>query len=231
MQLGGFSGVQFSHMGGPQRPDSPYEQALLVRFYEGLTCDALEWQYSHGGGQIINPESLEVELNNQQTIATFERAAGWVGGISPKAVTGYKEEDARAVWQDGNAAFMRNWPYAYSLGQDEGLVIEDKFTVGQLPSGDGETHAATLGGWQMFVSQYSQNQEVAKEFARFVCSAPIQQSRGCRPSARSTRIRTCSRRNPTTSCCSMSSPVGPCRGRPRLPGISTTRFLLPTSRV
>ena len=145
--------------------------------YEGLTCDALEWQYSNGGGKIINPDTLEVTLYNEQAIEAFEMAKGWVGTISPQAVTGYMEEDARAVWQGGNAAFMRNWPYAYSLSQAEDSVIRDKFTVGQLPTGDGETHAATLGGWQAFVSQYSQNQEVAKEFVRFYGSAPIQRAR------------------------------------------------------
>lgn len=144
--------------------------------YEGLTCNALEWQVSHGGGQIIDPESGEVTLNNEQAIASFERARGWVGNISPEAVTGYGEEDARAVWQGGASAFMRNWPYAYSLGQAEGSVIKDKFTVGLLPSGDGQTHAATLGGWQAFVSTYSQNQEIAKEFCRFRASAPIQKA-------------------------------------------------------
>ncbi len=145
--------------------------------YEGLTCDALEWQYSQDGGQIIDPDSGEVTVNNPEAIAAFERAAAWVGGISPEAVTGYMEEDARGVWQGGNSAFMRNWPYAYANGQEEGSAIKDKFTVGVLPAGDGGQHAATLGGWQVFVSKYSQNQDAAKEFAKYWASSPIQKSR------------------------------------------------------
>jgi trehalose/maltose transport system substrate-binding protein len=41
--------------------------------YEGLTCDALEWQYSNGGGRIIEPDGT-VTVNNPQAIAAFERA-------------------------------------------------------------------------------------------------------------------------------------------------------------
>jgi len=51
--------------------------------YEGLTCNALEWQYSESDTQIVNPETGEIEVNNEATIAAFERAAGWVGTISP----------------------------------------------------------------------------------------------------------------------------------------------------
>lgn len=145
--------------------------------YEGLTCNALEWQYSQDGGQIIDPDSGEVTVNNEDAIAAFTRAAGWVGGISPAAVTGYMEEDGRVVWQGGASAFMRNWPYAYALGEEEGSVIAGNFTVGQLPAGDGGLTAATLGGWQSFVSAYSENQEIASEFARYMTSAPIQKSR------------------------------------------------------
>ncbi len=146
--------------------------------YEGLTCNALEWQYSNGGGSIIEPDGT-VSMNNDQAKAALELAASWVGTISPEAVTGYMEEDARAVWQGGNAAFMRNWPYAYSLSAASDSVIRDVFAITQLPMGDGEgaTHAATLGGWQMFVSRYSENQDAAKAFAKYMVSPELQKAR------------------------------------------------------
>jgi trehalose/maltose transport system substrate-binding protein len=145
--------------------------------YEGLTCDALEWQYSNGGGVIVE-EDLTVSVNNPQAIAAFERAKGWVGTISPQGVTTYKEEDARGVWQSGNAAFMRNWPYAYANGQAADSTIRDKFDVTQLPMGDGDnaTHAACLGGWQMMVSTYSENQDAAIAFAQYLTSIELQRS-------------------------------------------------------
>jgi trehalose/maltose transport system substrate-binding protein len=145
--------------------------------YEGLTCDALEWQYSNGGGVIVE-EDLTVSVNNPQAIAAFERARGWVGTISPEGITTYREEDARGVWQAGNAAFMRNWPYAYSLGQAADSVIRDSFAVTQLPMGDGEnaTHADCLGGWQVMVSAYSQNQDAAIAFAQYLTSKELQKS-------------------------------------------------------
>ncbi len=135
--------------------------------YEGLTCDALEWQYSNGGGSIIEPDKT-ISVNNPQTLAALERAAKWVGTISPTGVTTYKEDDARKVWQSGNAAFMRNWPFAYVLSQGgpDGKAetkVKDRFDVAPLPAGDGGVIAATLGGWQLGVSAYSQHpQETAQ---------------------------------------------------------------------
>jgi trehalose/maltose transport system substrate-binding protein len=145
--------------------------------YEGLTCDALEWQVSNGGGVIIEADGT-VSVNNENAIASFERARGWVNGISPEGVTTYMEEEARGVWQGGNAAFMRNWPYAYALGQADDSSIKDTFGVGVLPKGTGEgaQNADCLGGWQFMVSKYSENVDAAIEYAKFMSSFEVQKS-------------------------------------------------------
>jgi trehalose/maltose transport system substrate-binding protein len=146
--------------------------------YEGLTCNALEWQVSWGGGEIVEPEGT-ISINNEQAAASFDMAAGWVDNISPPGVVAYMEEDARGVWQAGNAAFMRNWPYAYTLGQAEDSVIRDNFAVMPLPLGEGPNarNAATLGGWQMAVSTYSQNPEAAAQVAACLAGYEAQRIR------------------------------------------------------
>jgi trehalose/maltose transport system substrate-binding protein len=143
--------------------------------YEGLTCAALEIQASHGGGTIVEPDG-KISVNNPNAAAAFERAAKWVGTISPPGVTGYQEEDARGVWQAGNAAFMRNWPYAYASGQADDSVIKDKFAVTQMPmgTGDGARHADTLGGWQLAVSKYSKHPEEAIALVKYLTSPEVQ---------------------------------------------------------
>lgn len=146
--------------------------------YEGLTCNSLEWQFSYGGGTIIDADGA-VTVSNEQAVAALELAKTWIGGIAPEAVTGYMEEDARGVWQGGNSAFLRNWPYAYVLGEADDSVIKGKFQVTQLPMGDGEgaTHAATLGGWQMMVSAYSEQPDAGKAFAAYMTSPELQKAR------------------------------------------------------
>ncbi len=144
--------------------------------YEGLTCDGLEWVYSYGGGTIVSPDK-KITINNPQAAAAIDMAATWVGTISPSGVTGFAEEDARNVWQAGNSAFMRNWPYAYSLGQASDSVIAGKFDVVPLPAQPNEKPAAALGGWQLSVSAYSKNPTEAADVAIYFTSSAEQKIR------------------------------------------------------
>jgi trehalose/maltose transport system substrate-binding protein len=147
--------------------------------YEGLTCDAHEWLVSETGSSFVTPDG-QVNVNNQPFIDFLNRAQGWVGGISPEAVTTYQEEDSRAVWQAGNAAFMRNWPYAYGLGNADDSVIKGKFDFVPLPTGEARS-AACLGGWQLAVSKYSKNVDAAVDVAKFLASPAEQKLRALSP--------------------------------------------------
>jgi len=141
---------------------------------ESVTCNAVEWVYSYGGGSIVEPDK-KVTINNPKAIKALETAKGWVGTISPPGVTTYGEEEARNIWQAGNAAFMRNWPYAYSLGQDPKSAIAGKFDVTVLPKGgaDGK-NAACLGGWQLMVSAYSKAPDAAADLVHYLTSEELQ---------------------------------------------------------
>ncbi|WP_161883503.1 ABC transporter substrate-binding protein [Deinococcus alpinitundrae] len=141
--------------------------------YEGLTCDALEWVASFGGGTIVD-DSGKITINNPKAAAALDAAGSWIKSISPAGVTTYGEEEARGIFQSGNAAFMRNWPYAWSLGQGEDSKVKGNIGVAPLPAGPGGSPAASLGGWQLGVSKYSKNQAAAISLVRYL-SGPAEQ--------------------------------------------------------
>ena len=189
--------------------------------YEGLTCNALEWIKSNGGGQIVEPDGT-ISVNNEKAVEALEMAAGWVGTISPRGVLAYRRRRARGVWQTGNAVFMRNWPYAYALGNGDDSPIKGMFDVAPLPSGGGDnTSAATLGGWNLAVSKYSPNPEAAIELAhvhglgRGPEAARADGVATCRRSSRSTtmprspRRSRSSRAGRTSSCNAVPRPSAP----------------------
>lgn len=132
---------------------------------EGLTCSALEWQAAEGGGRIIEDDQT-ISVNNPRAIRAWQRAAHWVGSISPPAVVGYRQWDSLNVWTAGNAAFMRHWTSAYVDSQVAGSQIRNKFDVTLLPGGASGS-VGTLGGWGLSVSRFSSHPREAVEFIRY----------------------------------------------------------------
>lgn len=142
--------------------------------YEGLTCNALEWQFSAGGGNFIDLYG-KPNLSNPEALNAFKRAAGWVGTISPRQVLRFDEDDSRLIWQKGNAAFLRGWSNVYSLAQQD-EDISGKFAVGPLPTGSSEG-AGVLGGWQLMVSKYSDYPEQAATLVSYLAGIEEQKIR------------------------------------------------------
>lgn len=160
----------------PQNPDF-WGYVWQGSDYEGLTCNVVEWLVSHDAGTVVN-EGQTVTLNNDKAAKALATAANWVGKITPPAVLGYREEDARAQFEAGNALFMRNWPYAWSLGNNpETSEVAGKIGVTVLPRGEEGRPTGALGGWHLGVTKATKNPQLAADLVRFLTSEAEQRRR------------------------------------------------------
>ena len=134
---------------------------------EDLTCSGLEWQVSEGGGRIIE-ESGAVSVNNPIAIRTWQRAARWVGSISPPGVVAYEKWDAENLWNSGKAAFARGWASDYSLINFHNLPENAaQFGITSLPAGRAGS-ANALGGNGLAISRTAGHPQEALELIRFL---------------------------------------------------------------
>jgi len=83
-------------------------------------------------------------------------------------VSTYQETESLNAFDAGDAAFLRNWPYAYSVSQTS--KIKGKFGVTVLPHTGKNKSVATIGGWELGVSKYSKHKGAATEWIRYLAS-------------------------------------------------------------
>ena len=156
--------------------------------YEGFVVNYLEYFWG-ADGELFNEDATEVlfgEGDAAMTALSFMAESMEDGFYAPGFNTAM-EEEARNIFQQGEAVFMRNWPYAYGLiEEDEGSPANGNFDIAPLPTFTGEGTISALGGFNNAVSAYSNNTELAKEFVVWLSTDPEPQSmlaeRGTPPS-------------------------------------------------
>ncbi len=147
------------------------------RQYEGLSCNFVE--VLHGfGGQWINPANGQLELDS----TSAARAAEWMQsliatGASPRAVTNYSESDSLQAFKAGDAAFMRNWPYAWAELQKPGSNVRGNVGITLMVAEPGQSPAATVGSWGLSLLKQSPHPEAAVEAIRYLTSETAQRER------------------------------------------------------
>lgn len=122
---------------------------------EALVCNAVEWIAAEGGMGLLSGQANRAAI--QGTKRAIERAAGWVGYISPPDVLYHREGESWRRFAQGQAAFMRNWPGVYyMLGQMS--ADRGEFGIAPLPG------PAVTGGWYVMVAQQSDQPDAALDF-------------------------------------------------------------------
>jgi multiple sugar transport system substrate-binding protein len=136
--------------------------------YEGLVTTFLEYLAGHGG-RII--EGRRVAVNSPAGLAALTEMLQEIygAGIVPRAVLTWHEEESRFAFQNGEAVFLRNWPYACALLQDSSASqVAGKFAVAPMPAAPGGIQSAALGGAQLAINRRSRHPEAAWEVIEYL---------------------------------------------------------------
>ncbi|MBI3296559.1 MAG: ABC transporter substrate-binding protein [Elusimicrobia bacterium] len=153
-----------------QKPPETWGLVFQGKQYEGLVCVYLELLWGNGGELIDEAGTVLVDSPAAVEALTWLVDAVRKDGFAPEGVLTFQEEEARHMFQEGKAVFMRNWPYAWNLLQAEGSPVKGKVGILPMVHGPGKASAATLGGWGWGISAFSEHPEAAWKFIEFAAS-------------------------------------------------------------
>jgi len=158
--------------------------------YEGLVCNFTEVLYGYGGSVLDPTNPKSVTVNSPEGVAALTLMTSWVGGISPSAITTYKEQETLSSWQNGDAVFARNWPYQFASSNDPASSkVVGKFEVHNMLYGGTNTSGhSSLGGWQLGINAFSKNPDAAWMFIQHQLAEPAQKTFAVKLSLTSTLL-------------------------------------------
>ena len=144
--------------------------------YEGLTCDYMEY-LTDAGGVATNSTYTTASLDSAAAVkaTTFMRSLV-TSGVSPAAVTTFQEAQSMSTFAAGQAAFLRNWDYAYADSQVPGTFTVGKVGVAPLPtfSGMSAPGYSNIGGWNLYINPHSKNIAADLTFVKWMASTQAQ---------------------------------------------------------
>jgi ABC-type glycerol-3-phosphate transport system substrate-binding protein len=137
--------------------------------YEGLVTVFLEHLGAFGGSILDTQGRVVVDSDAAVRALTYMRDALAPGAFVPDAVLTWQEEQSRFAFQNGQAVFMRNWPYAYALMADATQsAVAGRVAVSPFPAGEGGAATAALGGSTLAINAYSEQPDTAYQLIDFL---------------------------------------------------------------
>lgn len=140
--------------------------------YEGLVTVFLEYLDAFGGRILDAAGRVTVDDPAAVRALTFMRNALWRDGVTPASVLTWQEEQVRFAFQNGQSAFMRNWPYAWALLADPSQSrVAGRVAVAPFPGATADRPVAALGGAQLAINTYTAQPQRAWELVSFLTAS------------------------------------------------------------
>ncbi|AFM23991.1 ABC transporter substrate-binding protein [Desulfomonile tiedjei] len=160
-----------------ERTHNPALRGYCGQFkqYEGLVCDMQEFVLSNRG-KLFDNITGESTINTSQNIAAVKYVRDEIiGKIASRGVLTYEEPEAMHSFIQGNAVFLRDWPYTWEIANNsENSRIAGKIDITVLPHFPGGESVSTLGGWQFALSSFSREKDIAIKFIKYMTSPTVQ---------------------------------------------------------
>lgn len=156
--------------------------------YEGLVVNVLEGLWA-AGTELLGPGGT--------ILPDPERAAEVLGflrmllrtGLSPAWVAAADEELSRRPFGQGQALFLRNWPYAMDLFQQPHSPVRGKVGIAPLPGHrGGRPGAGSTGGAHLAVHRATRHPEAAVALVRYLAGEQAQRAMALGASLNPTRM-------------------------------------------
>ena len=154
-------------------------------------------------------------------------------GVTPAAVTTFQEPQSMNIFAAGQAAFLRNWDYAYSNATTPATAKLTASQVGVEPmptfAGQPTPGYSNIGGWNMYINPHSKNINVDLTFIKWLASDQAQTILAMKyseiPTTNSVRNSPAvSRLNPVLAIVSKTKLVPRPAGTPNYPALSTAIY-------
>lgn len=149
----------------------PYGVVWQGARYEGLVTTFLEYLGAYGG--TVLDDEQRVMVDSPEAVRALTRMRDELSsGVVPREALLWQEEQARFAFQNGQAVFIRNWPYAWrELNAPEQSKVSGRVAVMSLPAAKGAAGGhptSALGGAQLAINANSAHPKEAWELIQFL---------------------------------------------------------------
>lgn len=142
--------------------------------YEGFMVWVNALIESAGTELLSGPEAVDLEQKpTEAALAVMGRLAN--SPAAPSGLSTSDEDSARLAFEAGESAFMTNYTFAYASAQEEAPEIGKKMGFARFPEVvPGTPSKPPLGGFNLAVSSFSENKDVAFDAAACLASSKSQ---------------------------------------------------------